>query len=264
MKCYLPDTSRTRSYPSYDRIINGACGTGVESAGQRLPLVARTLRFKLVARSKFQGWGTFNYIDSVVRLKVDATANEFRVTSQATAETWQPFTQKRVEWNVGSTDQDSVKCKWVNIYLSRDNGKTFPYLLVSNAPNNGAYNVTVPNVFTTQGRIKVKGTGNVFFDINKGEITLNGDPTGVDDLDLGNALSIYPNPGKDRIHVSAKETSGATLKVILYNVVGQRMWSGDLKQELDIPVGSFARGNYLLQVINNITGAKTTHKVALQ
>ena len=264
VKCYLPDTSRTRSYPSYDRITSGEYGTGAASAGQRLPTVARTVRFKLVARSKFQGWGTFNYIDSVVRLKVDAASGDFRVTSQATPETWEPFTQKRIEWSVGGTDQDSVKCKWVNIYLSRDNGKTFPYLLVSNAPNTGAYNVTVPNVFTTQGRVKVKGTGNVFFDINKGEITLNGDPTGIDDLNLTATLSIYPNPATNLIHVTSKDPSGASLKVILYNVVGQRVWNGDLKNELNIPVGGFARGNYLLQVINNSTGAKSTHKVALQ
>ena len=264
VKCYLPDTSRTRSYPEYDRITSGAYGTGAASAGQRLPGVARMVRFKLVARSKYQAWGTFNYIDSVVRLKVDAGSADFRVTSQATPESWEPFTQKRVEWAVGGTNLDSVKCKWVNIYLSRDNGKTFPYLLVGNAPNNGAYSVTVPNIFTTQARIKVKGTGNVFFDINKGEITINGDPTGVKDLDLTSLLSIYPNPATNHIHVQSKETSGATLKVVLYNVVGQRMWSGDLKNDLDIPVNGFARGNYLLQVINNNTGAKSTHKVALQ
>lgn len=264
VKCYLPDTSRTRSYPEFDRITSGGYGTGAASAGQRLPQTARTVRFKLVARSKYQGWGTFNFIDSVVRLKVEAGAADFRVTSQATAETWQPFTQKRVEWSVGGTDQDPIKCKWVNIYLSRDNGKTFPYLLVSNAPNNGAYNVTVPNVYTEQGRIKVKGTGNVFFDINKGQLTINGDPTGVKDLDLYSALSIYPNPATNRIHITSKESSGATLKAALYNVVGQLMWSGDLKKELDIPVAGFARGNYLLQVVNTNSGAKSTHKVALQ
>ncbi len=264
VKVYTPDTSRSRSYPEYDRITSGAYGTGTASAGQRLPNAARQLHFKLVARSKYQGWGTFNFSDNDMVLKADNGSADFRVTSQATAETWQPCTQKRVEWAVANTDQDSVKCKWVNIYLSRDDGKTFPYLLVANAPNNGAYNVTVPNVYTTKGRIKVKGSGNVFFDINKGQLMINGDPTGVKDLDLGNALSIYPNPASNRIHISSKETSGATLRVILYNVVGQRMWSGDLQKETDIPVAGFARGNYLLQVINTNTGAKSTHKVALQ
>lgn len=263
-KCYLPDTSRSRSYPEYGRITSGGYGTGAASAGQRLPTVAREVHFKLVARSKYQGWGTFNFSDKDMVLKADQSASDFRVTSQATAETWQPFTQKRVEWSVANTDKDSVKCKWVNIYLSRDDGKTFPYLLVANAPNNGAYNVTVPNVYTQQGRIKVKGSGNVFFDINKGQLTLNGDPTGVKDLDLYSALSIYPNPATNRVHISVKESSGATLKVILYNVVGQRMWSGDLQKETDIPVAGFARGNYLLQVVNTNTGAKSTHKVALQ
>jgi len=264
-RSYLPTASRTRGYPEYTNIIGGTYGDGPSGAGQRLAKVARTIRFKLTARSLYQGWGTFQFIDSVVRLKVDATAGNFRVTSQATPETWNPGESKLITWDVGSTTGGDVNCGWVNIYLSTDNGETFPLQLVANAPNTGAYTVTVPgNVNTTSGRIKVKGAGNIFFDINKAAITLTGTPDGIKERQLAENLDIYPNPAKDYIAVTSKNKYGYDLKAVMYNAVGQRVWSGDIDGSTRVPVGGLARGHYLIQVIDGNSGVRTTRKVVLQ
>jgi hypothetical protein len=65
--------------------------------------------------------------------------------------------------------------------LSVDSGKTFPYILASNVPNNGSAGVVIPAIpaNTNKARIKVKGANNVFFQINRSNITINGVPLPV-------------------------------------------------------------------------------------
>jgi hypothetical protein len=264
VRSYDPTASRVRSYPEYTNIINSNYGTGAMGKGQRLPKTARTVRFKLTVRSMYQAWGTFQFMDSVVRLKVDANSSDFRVTSQSAAETWNPAEIKTVTWDRGNTNLDSVKCNWVNIYLSLDDGATFPYLMVIDAPNTGSYNVKVPNVATTKGRVKVKGSGNVFYDINKGAITITGDPLGVPELLLNEDLVVFPNPATDRVVIMNKNLYGKNLKAVMYNAVGQRVWNGELNGRTEISTGNMARGNYMIQVFDVASGVRTTHKVVLR
>jgi hypothetical protein len=263
-RSYDPTASRVRSFPEYTNIISGNYGDGATGKGQRIAKVARTIRFKLTVRSIYQGWGTFQFMDSVVRLKVDAASGNFRVTSQASAETWNPGQTKNVTWDRGNTNLDSVKCNWVNIYLSLDDGATFPFLMVANAPNTGSYNVTVPNVGTTTGRIKVKGAGNVFYDINKGALNITGDPLGIPEQLLNEDLVVFPNPATDYIVIMNKNLYNKNLKAIMYNAVGQRVWDGQLNGKTQVSVGDMARGNYMIQVIDVTSGVRTTHKVVLR
>ncbi|WP_118972135.1 reprolysin-like metallopeptidase [Taibaiella koreensis] len=260
MRSFAPDTSRLRTYPSMANILSGA----YTAAGERLPRVERTVRFKLTARNVFQGWGTFNFIDSVLRLKVAGGASDFRVTSPSSDVSWPPGEKVEVTWSVAGTDADPVKCKEVNIYLSLDNGATFPYQLAANVPNNGSYKVKAPNLKTEAGRVKVKGAGNVFFDVGQGLIAIDGDPNGIEEVQLAESLAFYPNPATDKIHVLTKKQNGNALKAVMYNAVGQRVWDGTIQGRTEINTGGFARGNYLIQVLDEHTGARTTHKVALQ
>lgn len=262
MRSYAPDTSRLRSYPSIGTML--ADPATYTAPGERLPQVERTVRFKLTARNVFQGWGTFNFIDSVLRLKVADNAGDFRITSQTGPTSWNPGDVVNVTWNVGNTTATPVNCGYVNIYLSLDNGKTFPYQLVSNARNNGSYSVTVPDIYSTTARIKVKGAGNVFFDISKGAITLNGNPNGIKEMQLAENLAFYPNPATDRIQILTKKQNGNMLKAVMYNAVGQQVWSGVIKGNTEIRTGGFARGNYLIQVVDQNNGARTTQKIVLQ
>jgi len=260
VRSYPPDLSRTRTYPAVANILSAA----YTAPGERLPQKERTVRFKLTARNVFQGWGSFNFIDSVLRLMVTENSGDFRVTGPNTDVTWDVNEKEDVTWSVAGTDGAPVNCKQVNIYLSLDNGMTFPYQLASNVPNNGSYKVKVPDVVTTTGRIKVKGAGNVFFDIGQGAITINGNPNGIGEQQLAESLSFYPNPATDRIHVQLKKQNGNTLKAVMYNAVGQRVWDGTLSGSTDIQTAGFARGNYLIQVLDESTGARMTQKIALQ
>lgn len=262
-RSYDPSTNRNQTYPIYTEITSGNYGVGPTGAGQRMANVARTIRFKLIARSVFLGWGTHHFIDSVVRLKVDENASNFRVTSHPSSDTWNPGEVKTITWDVGNTTSNNVNTGSVNIFLSLDDGKTFTHQLVTNAPNNGSYNITVPDVYTTKGRIKVKGAANVFFDINKGEITINGNPNSVKNVAQSNQFAIYPNPATNSITVSNALKNKEQLKLVMYNAIGQKVWDGTLNENIQIKTDAFARGNYMIQATDN-KGNNSTLKVVLQ
>ena len=257
-RSYLPTAKLNRVYPLVDYILDNT----YSAPGERLPNVARNLNFKLTARSVFQGWGTFNYMDNNLVVNVAPNA-EFRVTGPSTNETWNPGEVKTISWSKGGTGDNPINCGYVNIYLSLDNGVTFPYLIVSNAPNTGTYNYTVYDVYTTKGRIKVKGTGTVFMDIGKGQLNITGTQTSLDNLHLGENISVYPNPATDFVQLENKATSNK-LKVTMYGILGNRTWEGTLQEKLSIPTSGMARGQYVIQVIDEQTGVRSNYKVVLK
>jgi hypothetical protein len=263
-RSYTPIAGKVRPYPEYFNVMNGAYGDGAAGVGARLAKVSRPINFKLSVRSVFQGWGSFALMDDTVNIITDAISNAFRVTSQATAETWNPGSTKTITWNVAGSNADSVKCGYVSVYLSKDSGVTFPYLIIGNAPNTGTYTFTVPNGYAKNAFIKVKGSGSIFFDINKAPILLNGDPTAVNNITMANDITIYPNPATSSINIVNKTVGSNTLKVVMYNAVGQQVWKGTLLAQTQIETSAFARGTYMIQVINEQTGERNTEKVILR
>jgi hypothetical protein len=176
-RSFTPTSSPTRVFPFINRVLAGS----YFNKGERLPQAARTLKFTLTTRDVYQGWGCFNssYDTDTITLNAVTTGDTFRVTSQPTPVTWNIGSSQTVTWNVAGTTAAPVNAANVDIYLSIDSAKTFPYLL-ANVPNNGSATVIIPAVpLTTKARIKVKGADNVFFQINRSNITINGVPLPV-------------------------------------------------------------------------------------
>jgi Secretion system C-terminal sorting domain len=120
--------------------------------------------------------------------------------------------------------------------MSADGGHTWTYYL-GTFPNNGSATITLPNPDSTisAARIKVKGTNNVFFNVNSIDFSV------VQNVDV----KIFPIPADNIIHI----TTGANSQVdiVIYNTIGQKVWSGKVFDQLDIPVSSWSRGIYLLR-----------------
>ncbi len=58
-------------------------------------------------------------------------------------------------------------------------GASFDYVLATGVPNDGSETVTLPDVFTNNGRVMVRATGFNFFDINSSNITIDVPPEPV-------------------------------------------------------------------------------------
>jgi hypothetical protein len=119
------------------------------------------LNFRLTVRD---GRGGVN--SAATTLTLAPTAGPFLVTAPNTAVTLDGADPTTVTWSVAGTNVAPVNAAQVRILLSTDGGLTWPTVLNSGTANDGSEAVTMPNVATTQARVRVEAVGNVFFDVS--------------------------------------------------------------------------------------------------
>ncbi|MCE3074437.1 reprolysin-like metallopeptidase [Chryseobacterium gwangjuense] len=170
-RSWTPQTTPTRYFPRMASVLTGATTTaGSEIAVEALSNVARTYNFRFTVRDNRAGGSGNNSDDAVIT--VNATAGPFSVSSQNSATTYSGGTSQTITWNVAGTTANNVNAANVDILWSTDSGNTWATLLAG-TPNDGTEAVTIPNVSTTTGRIMVKGSNHIFFDVNNANITVN-------------------------------------------------------------------------------------------
>ena len=191
MRPYAPTSSPTRVFPSMQYVLNnaneapvlfnGTSSTGSLCAasrscitGEDLPSVARTMNFRVAVRDNKGGVS-----DAGTVVKVINTSTPFRVTVQNTATAWTGNSSQIVTWDVSSTNVAPIGVTDVKISLSTDGGLTFPIVLSATTANDGSEAVNIPNLATSQARIKVEAVGNIFFDVNNVDFTINAGPSAV-------------------------------------------------------------------------------------
>jgi hypothetical protein len=69
-------------------------------------------------------------------------------------------------------------------------------------------------------------------------------------MELNNNISVFPNPATQNLNIRNEQYNGEILQVQMLNALGQRVWSGDLKESLSIPVTEMGRGIYYLHFQN--------------
>jgi hypothetical protein len=174
-RSYPPTTNPIRVFPALTYILNNANVPPANNpagyaTGEVLPSTSRTMTYRVTVRDNHAGGGGSNYASTTVASV--STAGPFAITAPNTATTITGGSTQTITWNVASTDVSPINCVSVKISLSTDGGYTFPTVLASSVPNNGSALVTIPNVATTQGRIKVEAVGNIFFDISDANLTI--------------------------------------------------------------------------------------------
>ena len=170
-RSWTPQTTPTRYFPRMASVLTGATTTaGSEITVEALSNVARTYNFRFTVRDNKSGGSGNNSDDAVIT--VNGTAGPFSVSSQNSATTYSGGTSQTVTWNVAGTTANGVNAANVDILWSTDNGSTWTTLL-SGTPNDGSQAVTIPNASTTTGRIMIKGSNHIFFDVNNANITVN-------------------------------------------------------------------------------------------
>ncbi len=194
-RTYKPVLSGTRLFPSLSTILGGPA-----IKGETLPTTNRTLKFRLTARDEQAGNGSSQSAD--VSLTVANSAGPFKVTAPIAAITWGAGQNQTVTWDVAGTNISPVNCPNVDIDLSVDGGQTWAASLASTVPNSGSSSIIVPSVVTTQARVRVNCSNNIFFNISPGNFTITsgagtytvgGTVTGL----VGTGLALKLNSGSN-------------------------------------------------------------------
>jgi hypothetical protein len=192
-------TSPTRVFPDLEQILanNTNADTGSCAPGPIAPLVPipvrecfmeflpttdyvgfpgfnagppPTLNFRLTARDLRMGGGGNNAAD--LTLTLAANAGPFLVTAPNTADSYAGGSTQTIAWNKANTDVAPVSTADVKISLSTDGGRTYPHVLAASTANDGAESVTMPNIATSDARVKIEALGNVFFDVSNANFTI--------------------------------------------------------------------------------------------
>jgi hypothetical protein len=130
------------------------------------------MKFRLTVRDNHAGGGRSSSAD-MPGIQVIAAAGPFLVTAPNTAVSWTADLSQTVTWNVAGTTAAPISCAAVDIDFSRNGGVSWPLRLAAGMPNNGSANVTIPSGnATTQARIRVSCSTNLFFDVSDVNFTV--------------------------------------------------------------------------------------------
>lgn len=225
-RTYRPSKSGgTRCIPPIENL-----ATNQPSPGDNLGTVSRQMNYRLTGRDMLGGSR-----DKAYSFSVSSAAGPFVVTQPAGGEWFQKNQAIQVNWNVANTQLPPVNCQKVFIRLSVDGGFTFPYLLANQTPNDGSENVILPNVVSDSCRIQVGAIGNIFFDLNPGNFT----------IDFCRGTSVCNGGGLDRHFITRVEmgninqpSSCATLGYSQYIPTKLPIFSPDQVYTLKATLGS--------------------------
>lgn len=238
-RSWTPLGSPIRYFPTMSSILAGALKTaGTEIDVEALPSVARTLNFRLTVRDNKTGGGGNNSDDT--KLTVNPAAGPFMITSQNTAVSYVKGSSQTVTWDVAGTTANGVNTANVDILWSTDNGNTWTTLLTG-TPNDGSENITIPDILTNSGRIMIKGSHHIFFDINNANISVRN--SNEDAVPSSTEIKLYPNPVKNILTLT--NTSSEEFKI--YDMSGRLVSGGNLESGT-VNVNKLTNGTYVIQI----------------
>ncbi|WP_353145838.1 reprolysin-like metallopeptidase [Chryseobacterium sp.] len=242
-RSWTPTTSPVRYFPRMSSILAGSTTTaGLEITVEALSSVARTLNFRFTVRDNRAG-GAGNSSDDT-KITVNSVAGPFVVTSQNTAASYTGGSLQTVTWNVAGTTANGINTANVDILWSTDNGNTWTTLLAK-TPNDGSQAVTIPDVSTTSGRIMVKGSNHIFFDVNNANISVTASNSKATEVprEASTEMNLYPNPVKDILTIS--NTDAEPYKI--YDMSG-KLIDNDILQRGSVNVSKLEKGVYIIQI----------------
>lgn len=257
-RSYTPSLTAKRYFPKLLNVLNN-----VDSKGEKKPSYARNLHFRLTARDNKPGGAGVTYTDTTYVVGVIQTSAPFAITyPNVTGITWPVGSVQTITWNVGGTDVAPINTPNVNIYLSVDSGKTFPIVIATNVPNNGAYTLTTPNNQVINGaRVWVEGAGNIFFDINDKNFSINGF-VGINESDWTKNISLYPNPANDYVTVNLGKPFSEDCLLTVSDATGRVITRETIekgKAIQNISTAGMVKGIYLLEI--NVSGEKAVKRI---
>ncbi|HKO36190.1 MAG TPA: zinc-dependent metalloprotease family protein [Pyrinomonadaceae bacterium] len=169
LRSFNPTASPSRTFPRLGDLLNNTT-----RYGEILPATERELKFRVTVRDNRANGGGVNY-DSM-KVNVTDDAGPFVVSYPDGGEIWDQGETRTITWDVANTNAAPVNAANVDIALSLDGGLTFPVVLAAGVPNDGSQDVTVPSDSSGTARVRVMGSGNVFFDLSNANFMINPPP----------------------------------------------------------------------------------------
>lgn len=214
-RSFNPSLSGTRTFPKLSNILSNT-----NTIGEIKPSYSRTLNFRCTVRDNVLTGAGVTYNPTTVKVNIIATPGPFAVLSPNTpGVVWAITDTQTVTWSVNQTDTVPINCSTVNVLLSTDGGNTFPITLGAGVPNNGSYSFVVPNYPTYTARVMVESVGNIFFDINDKNFTIN-NSVGIATTELDAAVNVVPNPAHDKLTVSIDNKDNGNFNISLCDITG--------------------------------------------
>ncbi len=165
-RSFLPTTSPVRTFPKMSDIINN-----LMDIREVLPTYSRNLTFRLTVRDNHPEAGGVDWEE--VSFSATDQAGPFLVDfPNAVTDSVHAGDYIEVKWEVANTNGSLVNCQKVNILLSTDGGNTYSHTLMANTANDGAQFVTIPDLLTSQARVKIEAADNIFFDISNSNFAI--------------------------------------------------------------------------------------------
>ena len=171
-------TSSIRTFPRLSDLL-----VGVTAAGEILPITNRTMAFQVTARDNRAGGGREG--NDSMTVTSTTTAGPFEVLIPNGGESLSG--EQLIEWDPAGTAAAPVSAATVDLLLSTDGGLSFPHTLASSVANDGAHELILPAIESETARVKIKATGNVFFDVSDADFSILAP---ADDTPLANGLAL--------------------------------------------------------------------------
>jgi reprolysin-like metallo-peptidase family M12B/Big-like domain-containing protein len=166
---FMPKNNAERTLPQLSDLV-----AEQSTFGETLPTTARNLNFRLVVRDSQN-----NLADDATIITVIASDSGFSIVEPSANAVWNSD-QQVVVWNTTASELPPINCAQVDIWLSKDNGNNFAWLLLSKTPNDGSEVVNLPNLSTSMGRIKIACSDNIFFAFSPANISINANGSNFD------------------------------------------------------------------------------------
>ncbi len=173
-------TGHSRYIPSLESLQNNTVDRNAT-----LPEVNRDIIARLVVRDNQPPVGGISYKE--VTIAVDATAGPFIITYPNEEIIAVGGSEMQVQWNVAGTDNKRINTPEVDILLSTDRGLTWRSL-AANTENDGIQTVTIPNIASTECRIKVAAVGNIFYAMSAVDFTISNNVPMVSIIKIANGM----------------------------------------------------------------------------
>lgn len=243
-RSFLSTTNPTRYFPRLDALANNG-----DLTWEVVPSVSRTMNFRVTVHDDHVVGGCSDYVSTSVTFDADAGPFELSYPSEPGI-VWITTTAQTVAWDVANTDNATVNCQFVDIYLSIDGGLTYPHVLAQQVPNTGQHVVVTPNLPNTTSRVMVMAENGTFFDISDNNFEIRFSRVGLDEMN-DDGIQLYPNPNDGLFHVTWSATENFS-QYRLLDAHGRIIrHNSELQNNVEIDMTNFNSGIYFLELIGN-------------